>query len=184
MLAALGLTPPADALVALVCIVAGTVLITRPLLIGLGRLRRAIDAMAEDEAAQPEVDSASPEVRELWRAITRWVRASRQKARAREAEIDTAQLVLTLLPDPLLLLDERRRIVRANEAAIELLGPRLVDRDLAIALRQPALLAAVDAVLRGDGTGSSISISIRRSNAIFRRASSRWCPGPRMARRC
>jgi len=140
------------ALVSAVIVYAVTLVLLRPLVMGIARVRDAVDALAENDTAQPEVDSASPMVRDLWLAISRWVRALRQKAKLREAEIDTAQLVLALLPDPLLLLDERRRIVRANEAANELLGPRLVDRDLAGALRQPALLAAADAVLRGEGS--------------------------------
>jgi two-component system phosphate regulon sensor histidine kinase PhoR len=106
--------------------------------------------MADNDEARPEVESASPAIRELWLAVMRWARASRTKAQAREAAIDTAQLVLHHLPDPVLVLDERRRIARTNEAADLLLGPHLAGRDLAGALRQPALLAAADAVLRGD----------------------------------
>ena len=152
LFAAAGMLPAEDALVAAILVTVAIGLIARPVVVGIGQLRIAIDAMAEDEEARPEVESASPLIRDLWRAIARWVRASRQKAKEREAQIDTAQLVLALLPDPLLLLDERRRIVRANEAAAQLLGNRLVERDLAVALRQPALLAAVDAVLRGEGS--------------------------------
>jgi len=140
------------ALVAAVCVYLGVLLLSRPLAVGMAQLRDAIEALAADEKSRPEVETTSPSVRELWLAIGRWVRASRQKASERETEIDTAQLVLALLPDPLLLLDERRRIVRANEAAGALLGPRLVDRDLAGLLRHPTLLAAADAVLRGEGS--------------------------------
>src|SRR5260370_619598 len=61
-----------------------------------------------------------------------------------------AQAVLGALPDPLILLDERRRILRANAAANELFGMRLVERDLALAVRHPAVLTAADAVLRGE----------------------------------
>ena len=55
------------------------------------------------------------------------------------------------MPDPFLLLDVRRHIIDANGAAHELLGARLTERDLAGALRHPAILAAADAVLRGEG---------------------------------
>jgi two-component system phosphate regulon sensor histidine kinase PhoR len=58
--------------------------------------------------------------------------------------------VLGALPDPLILLDERRRILRANAAANELFGMRLVERDLALAVRHPAVLTAADAVLKGE----------------------------------
>ena len=59
--------------------------------------------------------------------------------------------MLAALPEPLLLLDADRRVVRANDAAEALFGERLVERDLAGALRHPAVLAATDAVLRGEG---------------------------------
>jgi two-component system, OmpR family, phosphate regulon sensor histidine kinase PhoR len=142
---------PGDAALAAILVILALVLLAAPLYLGLARLRDAVDLMAENDAARPEVESSSPAIRELWLAIMRWARASRAAAQARELEIDTAQLVLHHLPDPLLVLDERRRIARTNVAADILLGPNLVDRDLAVALRQPPLLAAADAVLRGDG---------------------------------
>ncbi len=142
---------PGDAALAAILVILALVLLAAPLYLGLARLRAAVDLMAENDAARPEVESSSPAIRELWLAIMRWARASRAAAQARELEIDTAQLVLHHLPDPLLVLDEKRRIARTNEAADVLLGPNLADRDLAVALRQPPLLAAADAVLRGDG---------------------------------
>lgn len=151
VLASAGDLAPGDAALAAILVILALVLLAAPLYLGLARLRDAVDVMAENDAARPEVESSSPAIRELWLAIMRWARASRAAAQARELEIDTAQLVLHHLPDPLLVLDERRRIARTNEAAEVLLGPNLVDRDLAVALRQPPLLAAADAVLRGEG---------------------------------
>lgn len=123
----------------------------RPLVIGVAKVRAAVDALAGEGASQ-DVATLSPSVRDLWLAVGRWARASRQKLAAREAELGAAQAVLVALPDPLILLDERRRIVRANAAANELLGMRLVERDLAVALRHPAVLAAADAVLHGEAS--------------------------------
>ncbi len=137
------------ALLAALAIYAAVLVLLRPLVMGVARVRAAIDAMA-GEGASPDVATLSPSVRDLWLAVGRWARASRQKLAAREAELGAAQAVLAALPDPLILLDERRRIVRANAAANELLGMRLVERDLAVALRHPAVLAATDAVLRGE----------------------------------
>jgi two-component system phosphate regulon sensor histidine kinase PhoR len=118
---------------------------------GVAAVQAAVDAMAAEGGAQ-DVTTLSPSVRELWLAVGRWARASRLKQQGRETELGTAQAVLAALPDPLILLDERRRIVRANTAASELLGMRLVERDLAVALRHPAVLAAADAVLRGEAS--------------------------------
>jgi two-component system phosphate regulon sensor histidine kinase PhoR len=129
---------------------AATLALLRPIVLGVAAVRAAVDAMAADDAASPDVATLSPSVRDLWLAVGRWARSSRQKLAGREAELGAAQAVLAALPDPLILLDERRRIVRANAAANELLGMRLIDRDLAVALRHPQVLAAADAVLHGE----------------------------------
>ncbi|HYM01722.1 MAG TPA: ATP-binding protein [Stellaceae bacterium] len=129
---------------------AGVLIVLRPLVMGIAAVQSAVDLMATGGTAAQDVTTISPSVRELWLAVGRWSRASRQRIGAREAELGAAQAVLAALPDPLILLDERRRIVRANAAANELLGMRLIERDLAVALRHPAVLAAADAVLRGE----------------------------------
>jgi two-component system, OmpR family, phosphate regulon sensor histidine kinase PhoR len=128
------------------------VLLVRPLIMGVTAVQAAVDRLAAGEGAGPDVETLSPTVRELWLAVGRWARASRQKLAAREAELGAAQAVQAALPDPLILLDERRRIVGANAAANELLGMRLIERDLAVALRHPLVLAAADAVLQGEAS--------------------------------
>ncbi len=137
-------------LAAALAIYLGVLAVFWPLARGMAAVQRAVDALAADPSSASDVATLSPSVRELWLVVGRWARASRQKLAAREAELGAAQAILTALPDPLILLDERRRIVRANLAASELLGMRLLDRDLAVALRHPAVLAAADAVLRGE----------------------------------
>jgi len=138
------------ALLASLLLYGAVLLMVRPLLRGVAAVQAAVDRMAAGESAGPDVATLSPTVRELWLAVGRWARVSRQKLAAREAELGAAQEVLAALPDPMILLDERRRIVNANAAANELLGMRLIERDLAVALRHPTVLAAADAVLRGE----------------------------------
>lgn len=142
---------PAPALVALVLIYLGLVVLLRPLIAGLAAVQAAVESMAASDTAAPDVRSLSPLVRELWLTVGRWARSTRSRLKTREAELDTSRSVLAALPEPMLLLDDGRRIVRANAAAEALLGPRLDERDLASALRHPTVLAAADAVLRGDG---------------------------------
>jgi len=78
--------------------------------------------------------------------------AERQRRRGElEALISGNEAILAALPDPLVMLDESRRIVRANPAAIALFGDALAGRDLTSVLRSPKLLDAADAVLSGDG---------------------------------
>ncbi|HWG79677.1 MAG TPA: ATP-binding protein [Stellaceae bacterium] len=137
------------AFLAAIAIYAAVLVLLRPLVMGIAAVRKAVDALAADGAI-PDVATFSPSVRDLWLAVGRWARASRHKLASREIELGAAQAVLGALPDPLILLDERRRILRANAAANELFGMRLVERDLALAVRHPAVLTAADAVLKGE----------------------------------
>jgi two-component system, OmpR family, phosphate regulon sensor histidine kinase PhoR len=142
---------PRAAVVALIGIYLAVLLLLRPFLRSLVAFRSAIEAMTNDEAATPLVTARTPLILELWRAVGRLVRVLRQRLADSRAELAATQAVLAALPDPMVLLDERRRVVRANEAANEMFGSEFVGRDLASQLRHPAVLAAVDAVLRGEG---------------------------------
>ncbi|MEO5337128.1 MAG: ATP-binding protein [Magnetospirillum sp. WYHS-4] len=68
--------------------------------------------------------------------------------------------VLDSLPDPVILLDGDRRVLAANRAADELLGGGLVGFNLARALRHPAALDAVDAVLEGEDDRREVEVSL------------------------
>jgi two-component system phosphate regulon sensor histidine kinase PhoR len=74
----------------------------------------------------------------------------REHAASTEARLAAAEAIIAAVPDPLILIDRRRRIVRTNAAAAQFVGPGAEPRDLAAALRNPLLLAAADAVLRGE----------------------------------
>ncbi len=58
--------------------------------------------------------------------------------------------ILEYLPDAIFLLNPEREIVDANQAAREILTPGFRDRDLALSLRHPEILEAVDAALKGE----------------------------------
>lgn len=80
--------------------------------------------------------------------------------RRQRASIDnlaaSAQAIVDGLPDPLISVDRQRRIVRTNLAAVSLLGTVGAERDLSTVLRQPQLLAAIDALLE-TGTDGNFS---------------------------
>jgi two-component system phosphate regulon sensor histidine kinase PhoR len=61
----------------------------------------------------------------------------------------TAEDILDYLPEPVLLLNPAREIVAASRAAQEALGVSATGRDLALSLRHPAVLAAVDRATDG-----------------------------------
>lgn len=144
-----------------------------PLVTGILAIESAIRVMAADENATPEVETLSPLVRELWLTLARWARSSRATSQRRAQELAAARAVEAALPEPLLLLDAGRHVVRANEAAVQLLGDRLVGRDLAGALRHPAVLGATDAVLRGEG---SRLVEFEMPSPIERHLSARLAP--------
>lgn len=56
---------------------------------------------------------------------------------------------------PVLLLDARRTVIEANQAAHEIFGSRLIGHDLAQSLRHPAALDAASAVLAGGGRSTT-----------------------------
>jgi two-component system phosphate regulon sensor histidine kinase PhoR len=71
---------------------------------------------------------------------------------AKPASVETrpTSAILDLLPDPVILVNAQREITVANRAAREALGVSESGRDLALTLRHPAVLAAVDSVQAGE----------------------------------
>lgn len=63
------------------------------------------------------------------------------------------------ITDPLILLDTRRKVVQANNAALALLGDNIVGRDISFYLRHPAALKAIELAL-ADGKPSEHEISL------------------------
>ncbi|HTH95785.1 MAG TPA: ATP-binding protein [Stellaceae bacterium] len=115
-------------------------------------------AFAEAQAEAEEDHSDDDIVRLVARVNKRW----RQRIEGMEQRLTRSRYVLARLPDPVLLLDERRRVIEANDAARELLGQALLGRDLAVALRTPAVLTAVNAVLK-DGRDRIIDFELSTS---------------------
>ncbi len=115
-------------------------------------LQQAIDALGGDiEAPLPTAHAQrTPLCPGLDAAVAEMARERRRQRHALQETVASGEAILTALPDPLLLLDEDGRIVRANPAAMEAFEGPLAGRDLPSVLRNPALLAAVDGVLQGD----------------------------------
>jgi len=134
----------------------------------LAVIRDAVDSFDPDEdtkAPRLIARGLAPMARELWLAITRFRRLWHERVRVADERLAAAEAVIAAVPDPLILLDERRRIVRANAQAAAFIGLIPEPRDLAAALRNPAVLAAADAVLRGERArviDFSLSIPVER----------------------
>ena len=117
--------------------------------------RRDADAMTDYAARLAESDEplapagTPPALKALTATIGRLHRVGLRRAESVRMQLDADEAVIDALPAPLLLMDAERQVVRANQSARELFGDKVVDRDLASSLRTPAVLEAVDSVLRG-----------------------------------
>jgi two-component system, OmpR family, phosphate regulon sensor histidine kinase PhoR len=123
--------------------------------LALAGLDDTIDQVAGEltpgAAARSAVLGGGRAIDEIRTAIERLARNWRAQAENAKSRLALAQAIIEWAPDPLIVLDDRRQIVRANTAAAELVGSLAAPCDLAAALRNPAVLSAADAVLRGEG---------------------------------
>ena len=106
----------------------------------------------------------APLERALMRLDREW---RRQRARAEAAEAARAA-ALDALPDPVLLLDESRAVSCANGAADAAFGGPLAGRQLAEAIRAPALLAAAERMSESDD-GAPVSTRVEIASAAGER---------------
>jgi len=153
-LAMRGLLAIGPALIAGAATVIAAGLIVGRAAVAVRRMQEAVDRLTDDKAAAP-LSGRMPRppagaVGELWLAVGRLTRVWSHRIGTAEARLAAAEAVIAAVPDPLILLDERRRVVHANAPAASLLGAVENPRDLATILRNPAVLAAADAVLRGE----------------------------------
>ncbi|MBV8494980.1 MAG: hypothetical protein JO162_16050, partial [Alphaproteobacteria bacterium] len=115
-----------------------------------GAARAATAALGPLPAVSSRPRRLGPAARALWPALLRLDRDWRRHAGRAETQLAGAEAALAAVPDPLILIDRNRRIVRANAAWSAFIGAIAEPRDLTAALRNPALLAAADAVLAGE----------------------------------
>jgi two-component system phosphate regulon sensor histidine kinase PhoR len=114
---------------------------------GLAAVGRQIEDLAEDRtpAAPPPLGTAA----ELSSALAALNRKWADRNDDLRAAIAVNEAMVDAIPDPILLLDRQRRIVRTNAAARDLFGAPIVDRVIDTVLRDPNVLEAVDEVLAG-----------------------------------
>jgi len=117
-------------------------------------LRRRIDALA---AGRP--DPGRPELSDgLNWAFERLITAWRDKLARLAAESSERPRIMDAIPDPILLIAADRTVTRANRAARDLAGIDIAGHDVAIGLRNPDLVDAIDRVL-GGASGQAIEIT-------------------------
>jgi two-component system, OmpR family, phosphate regulon sensor histidine kinase PhoR len=147
-----GVLRPGLALVLAVAVVAATALVASRLAFAIGALGEVVEELAPGSplAAGSRPLALGRAVEEFRLAVQRSARSWRERAETAEARAAAAEAVIAAVPDSLILLDNRRRIVRANTAAAGVVGLLSPPCDLAAVLRNPAVLTAADAVLRGE----------------------------------
>ena len=152
---ALGAISPGDALLAALAMIAGIAFVTGLLLTDLEAVRRYVIALGRD-ADTPRPHLVFRDM--LYQLMAAFIRTVKAPS-APSADRAVAVSALDKLPDPVLMLDSARRVVRTNAPAQALLGLNLVGRDLAAMIRNPALLQAVDVVLRGDDQAMDVEFT-------------------------
>lgn len=85
-------------------------------------------------------------VTHLWRFF-RWLKQRRERETAEEA---LQERLMEVLPDPLLQMNAKGRVVYANRAAFDRLGGELLERPLSRIIRDPDVLEAVTTALDAD----------------------------------
>ncbi len=158
-LVALDRLDAAAAALAFLVIVPATAFLIRPHLAAVVRLTAYLDALAEGEDPAPQSPLWPPLVVALASAIGRLRRRTQARRDDMAARLAALEAVLDGLPDPLIMLDDRLRVVRANRAAEELLADEPQGRELSAVFRVPALLEAAQSALRR-GAGSTASFEL------------------------
>ncbi|HWD58206.1 MAG TPA: ATP-binding protein [Stellaceae bacterium] len=154
-LCAAGHIGPRPALGAVLAIFLLLALSLMPLALSLAAVHEAIETIGPgaepgaEIAATRRLGNLGGSADAIWQAAARLARGWRERSARAEARLAAAEAVFAAIPDPQILLDSHRRIVRANPAATEFVGSVLEGSDLAASLRNPAVLAAADAVLAG-----------------------------------
>jgi two-component system phosphate regulon sensor histidine kinase PhoR len=147
------------ALVATILTLVGTGFVVRLLLSDIGALRDYAIALSENsEVRHPHLVFADTLI-QILAAIRRLSRT--QDDRATVVQNEEKLSGLDYLPDPVLMLNSNREIVRDNIAARDLLGGELAGRNLAAVLRNPSVLDAVDSLLAGEAETAEIEFDFQ-----------------------
>jgi two-component system phosphate regulon sensor histidine kinase PhoR len=135
-------------LIAMAGIALVTIFLIRRYLNSLASFARFVGELSDErEPVMPRL-SFAPATEELATAAATLSAGWRRQRASIDNLAASAQAIVDGLPDPLVSVDRQRRIVRTNLAAALLLGgPGGSERDVSTLLRQPQLLAAIDALL-------------------------------------
>ncbi|MGE3647571.1 MAG: ATP-binding protein, partial [Reyranellaceae bacterium] len=158
-----GWLPVDRALAAMAAIGLCTAVIVRRYLHSFVRFSRYVEDLARGD--EPDVPRfvLSPAAEELATGVQALDGMWRRQREAIAGLEVSAQTIVDGLPDPLFTVDRRRRLVRWNRAAKDLVGAPAAERDLSATLRQPALLDAVDAALEAQAPTETAVVELTQA---------------------
>lgn len=154
VLGALAFTSRLDLQVAIGSVAVSVLMLGYMVRRGLGDVYRILEfseTLARDGEGDLPAQEMSGMFPEFTEAVTRLQQAWGRDRGLLDARANSAETILESLPQPLLLLDESRQIVRTTAGAKQLLGEIETGRDLSSVIRTPNILEAVDSVLAGEG---------------------------------
>ena len=134
------------------------------------------ETLAQVRAMPTRADAAGlPSAEDLADGIRRLARGLAEQGALLERLRRADAAILENLPEPVLLLDADRAVLRANPAAREMLGPEAAGQgpDAAALLRHPVLAAAMDDALAG---GNSTTVELHLPVPVPREVSARVVP--------
>ena len=109
------------------------------------------ETLARDGEGDMPAQDMSGLFPEFTEAVTHLQQAWGRDRQLLDARANSAETILESLPQPLVLLNENRQIVRATAGANQLFGDTAVGRDFSSLIRSPKILEAADDVLAGAG---------------------------------
>ena len=160
VLVAMGRMDIGWAIAAVAIIALGSGLIVHHYLKDLYALNAYVDALTDGgETPMPTLRNRGT-LPETARAVGRLSQLWEQRTEDMSNLALSTEAILENLPQPLILLDGQRRVVRATTAAGEIVGVDAAGRDLATLLRNPDILEAADRVLAG-GEGEDVEFAVQ-----------------------
>lgn len=165
-LAITGRLPVWEAILAGAVVFALTVSLSFALLSDFEKLIRHAELLVDDPTAPPPKLNRSEAARRLATALATLQKSWEERRDAAEALAQSRTAILNSLKDPLLLIDKSREIVGANQAAEDIFGGDVLNRDLATVIRTPRILEAADRALAPGETSEttfSMTAPVERS---------------------
>lgn len=132
------------ALYALLGIVTASGIFVHPYIANVQALTEYVKKLVEDKRVEKPDLSFLNTVEELSRAVEALHNSWQIKKLQLEAILAENKIVVEVLPDALLMLDDNLAIVRTNSAARNLLGHRLIERNLREVIEAPELISVLE----------------------------------------